>query len=339
MSNEEFKELWTNSRGKCFLMCPREHSYRYVRGYSPLSNKSALVFGDLAHKGLEAWWNEPNKSTRLESSVSAMRAAIPAGFDPYLVVDLECMLLGYDSRWRDEDYTTLAVEREFRIPLIDPANGDLSERFERGGKIDVVAFDNRTRRVLTIEHKTTSLDISPGSDYWTLLRVDGQPSGYFHGARAMGFAAEACVYDVLKKPQIEPKKATPVALRKYTKAKAGELPRLYANQRETDETVDEYRARLIADMAEKPEAYFGRMEIVRLEAEMAEYDAEQWDVAHLAAHMTDVGFAPRNTGACKRYGSMCDFMPVCCGEATLEDERLFRHSDTKHPELSQETQR
>jgi hypothetical protein len=54
--------------------------------------------------------------------------------------------------------------------------------------------------------------------------------------------------------------------------------RLYANQRETDETVDEYRDRVRAAIAEDPDRYYQRGLVVRLEAQLAEADAELWQL-------------------------------------------------------------
>lgn len=344
-AGNETRELWTTSRDKCFRMCPREHAYRYDGGYSTVFDRLALLFGTLIHAGLEAWWSNPQKSTRLESSINGFRAAVPTDFDPYETAKIEALLIGYDARWSDDDFTTLAVEREFRAPLIHPVTQEQSPHFDRGGKIDAVAYDNRRRRTCGIEHKTSSLDIEPGSSYWQTLRVDGQSTNYFEGAASLGYDLDEFIYDMIGKPKLKPYKATPKSERKYTQEKrnkkTGELiepSRLYANQREHDETVEEYFARVAADIAANPEDYYRRVSIVRLDREMTEAAAETYDVAEFAAEAKRASFAPKNTGACRRFNTLCDFLPVCIGEASLEDERLFRKSDKQHKELSTEVQ-
>jgi len=341
----ETRELWTTSRDKCFRMCQREHSYRYDQGFSTVSDRLSLLFGTLVHVGLEAWWLSPSKSTRLESSISAFRAAVPTDFDPYEAAKIEALLIGYDARWSEQDFTVMAVEREFRAPLIHPGTGERSPNFDRGGKIDAIAYDNKRRRLCGFEHKTSSLDIEPGSSYWQTLRVDGQSTNYFVGASVHGFDLDEFVYDMIGKPKLKPYKATPKSERKYTKPKVDkktkeiiEPSRLYANQRETDETVEEYFDRVAKDIAENPEDYYRRVSIVRLDREMTEAAAETFDVAEFAAEAKRASFAPKNTGACRRYNTLCDFLPVCIGEASLEDERLFRKSDKQHKELSTEVQ-
>jgi hypothetical protein len=353
MTNEETKclagnairELWTTSRDKCFRSCPREHAYRYDMGYSPVSDRSALLFGTLVHAGLEAWWSEPCKTKRLASSISAFRKAVPTDYDPYEAAKIEALLIGYDTRWADEDFTTIAVEREFRTSLVHPSTGERSPHFDRGGKIDAIAHDNKRRRVCGIEHKTSSLDIEPGSSYWQTLRVDGQSTNYFVGASSLELELDEFIYDMIGKPKLKPYKATPVARRKYTQEKrnkkTGELieaSRLYSNQREFDETVEDYFTRLAEDIATNPDDYYRRVSVVRLEREMVEAAAETYDVAEFSAEAKRAGFAPKNMSACHRYNTLCDFLPVCLGEASLKDERLYRRSDKKHAELSTEVQ-
>jgi hypothetical protein len=69
--------------------------------------------------------------------------------------------------------------------LINPATGRASQTRQLGGKLDVLVRDQDSR-ALIIEHKTSSEDLGPGSDYWRRLRMDPQISTYFVGARALG---------------------------------------------------------------------------------------------------------------------------------------------------------
>lgn len=246
--------------------------------------------------------------------------------------------MGYDARWGGEDFTTLAVEKEFRIPLV-ASDGERSAYFDHGGKIDAIAINNRTRRTVGIEHKTSSLDIDPGSDYWKTLRVDGQATGYFRGAASHGFDIDEMIYDMIGKVNLRPKKATPVAERKYTKpTKKDPVSRLYSNQRDADETIDEFFQRMCEHIAERPDNYYQRVSIVRLESEVTEHVDEFFSVSTFAAQSKTVGFAPKNTSACRRYGTLCEFLPVCTGETSLENKQLYSRSDKQHKELSTEVQ-
>jgi hypothetical protein len=232
--------------------------------------------------------------------------------DPFDLARAEAMLRGYDARWSEERYEVLAVEAEFRAPLVNPETGAASRTWQRGGKIDAIARDS-AGRVLIVEHKTASEDISPGSAYWRKLRMDGQVSGYFLGADALGFPAEACLYDVLGK----------VALRPYQPSK----------RRTEPETPEEFRARCIEAICAEPDSYFRRGEVVRLQAEAEEALFDDWQTAQQMREAQRLGRFPRNPDACMKWGRACDFFDVCAGEGSIDDPSRFRRSEHVNPEL------
>ncbi len=185
-----------------------------------------------------------------------------------------------------------------------------------------------------VEHKTSSEDIRPGSEYWRRLRMDGQVSVYYEGATSLGYTVGGCLYDVIGKPGIRPLSATPMEKRKYTKpTKAEPVSRLYAGQREHDETPEEFRDRLLIAVAEDPEGYYQRGEVVRLEAEREEALFDIWQIGQQIREASLAKRAPRNPDACKNYGRTCPFFDVCTGQASLDDPKLFRISEGAHPEL------
>ena len=196
--------------------------------------------------------------------------------------------------------------------------------------MDAIVRERSTGKVLVVEHKTSSEDIGPGSEYWRRLRMDGQVSVYFTGAASLGYDVAGCLYDVLGKPGLRPATATPIEERKYTKAKAGEPSRLYANQRELDEHPQEFRARLLEHVAERPDRYFQRGDVVRLEAEMADAMLDVWQLATELGAADRAARYPRNPGACSQYGRTCAFFDVCTGCASLEDTSRFRKLDDVH---------
>ncbi len=237
--------------------------------------------------------------------------------DPFDLARAEAMLRGYDARYGEEmgaRYIVLAVEAEFRAPLVNPETGAASRTFQRGGKIDAIAHDVQGSRDVVVEHKTASEDISPGSAYWKKLRMDGQVSGYFLGADALGFKAEACLYDVLGK----------LSLRPYQPGK----------KRERAETPEEYRDRCIEAIIAEPDAYYRRGDVVRLEAEAEEALFDDWQTAQQMREAQRLGRFPRNPDACMKWGRACDYFEVCTGEASLSDPTRFRQSQNISPELT-----
>lgn len=193
---------------------------------------------------------------------------------------------------------------------------------------------NPSLRTLIVENKSTIEDIGLGSMYWKRLTIDPQASTYVEAALSLGLDVSGVLYNVLRKPQLQPFKATPVEQRKYTKpTKQEPIPRLYANQRDTDETPDEYFGRLIAAIGEKPAYYYQRGVVVRLEHERVEGALDNWQTAGNIRDARRLNVFPRNPDSCVQYGRVCDYFMVCTGTAEITDPFLFRKVDKKHEEL------
>lgn len=367
----------TNSAIACFRRCPREYQFRYVTLRRPRHASEALRFGTFFHLGLNAWWDAANVTPedRFLAARDAVRARAEAkaeDSDPFELVKAEELLLGYTARWGDEDYETLAVERHFSMPLVNPATGAASRTFCIEGKIDVVAKYRPTQKKRTVEHKTTSKDISLGADYWRLISaMDPQVSTYQPGARSAGYDVDDTLYDVVRKVGMRPFKATPEEDRKYTQEKSractfckktANVPgphlvskddedeqfcngegrviteaggRLYANQHDHDETPEEFRERINKDIAEHPEKYFARGPVVRLEHDEKSHAGDVWQTAWMMRESVNSGRFPRSPNACERFGRLCDYFAVCSGEASIDDDIRFRTSSKPHEEIAE----
>ena len=347
--------LLTSSRLATWQRCPRAHHYRYEAGIVSVDRQSAaLTFGTAVHKGLESWWltiqaGDPGRA--LEGALEAAEGSLaPPGTeaDPYDLARLTALLCAYDARWQSWACGTevLAVEKAFEYELTNPVTGSVAQTWRVAGKIDALVRLS-DGRVAIIEHKSRAGDAGAGSDYRRRLTLDPQISTYFDGVARMGYAPDLCIYDVLVKPAIKPLLATPVESRKYTqtkpatKTKPAEEPRLYAGQRETDESPEEYRDRLVQAIGSDPDRYLVHAEIVRTESER---ESHQWSLWHTARQITetrtaalragDVRAVPQNSHACFAFGgSGCEYLSICEGTASARDESRFTKLTTVHPEL------
>lgn len=319
--------ILSSSRLKDARACQRLHRYRYGLGYRPATDAAALRFGSMVHVGLECWWQAP-AGEQLQSALTAVACCLDS--DPFERAKAEALLIGYDARWSEDraKYEVIAVEVEFRAPLVNPETGRPSQTWQLGGKLDVLVREVGTGRIAIVEHKTASEDIGAGTDYWRRLRMDGQVSTYYAGAAALGHPADLCLYDVLKKPAQRPKKAVA-----EVKLKKDGTP--YAGQQLADEAPEEYRARILEAIAEDPAAYYSRGEVVRLDGEVAEAVFDIWQIGQQLREADRLGRYPRNPGACLQYGRTCAFLGVCSGEASLDDPTQFRKLDNPHPELAE----
>ncbi len=341
--------LLTNSSITTFRRCAREYYFSYVLNRKGRRKAAALRFGSLFHIGLNAWWRAQSSHhgwNRLVNAIDAMRCWAPGvddeATDPFDLIKAEALLTGYTARWADEPYETVAVEKQFSIPIV--IAGSRAPSFDLGGSIDVIVkrwngLDEEKTRPATyhnVEHKTTSADISIGSDYWRhVIALDSQVSTYDAAARSMGIDVQDTIYDVIRKPEIVPLKATPEELKKYTKpTKSEPIPRIYANQREIDETPEEYCSRLTADIAARPEWYFQRQTIVRLDHDNEWHARDVVQTAQLIRFSEDHAAWPRSPKSCERYRRMCTFFPVCSGESSIDDGTRYESKAKQHEELN-----
>lgn len=313
--------ILTTSQAKTFRRCPRAHRFAYELGVRPTAKSDPLRFGSLMHGAIERLL----QSAEILAALDWLRAEPET--DPFDLVKAEELLFGYHVRWEAEQWELVATEREFRFPLRNPRTGAASRTWEIGGKIDAIV--RRDGDLWIVEHKTSSEDISPGSPYWQKLRLDAQVSTYLEGARSLGFDPVGCIYNVIGKPALRPLKATPLEDRKYTKE-----GRLYAKQRETDEGPEEYRARVRESITENPDRYYQRGDVVRLESERDDAAWDLWQQARLIHESIVEERAPRNPEACFMWNRPCDYFAVCTGQASLENESLFRKVENVHEELS-----
>ncbi len=318
----------TKSRMASYRACQRLHYYTYDQGYRAQRESDAMHTGTLGHTGLEAWWLAAKAGGDADVRLTAALAAIAHEPDPYEYARMFVLLSGYTERWGAEELDVVGVEVEFTCPIVNPDTDAPSRTFALAGKIDAVA--RRDGKLFIVEHKFSGEDTSPGSNYWRRLKIDQQISAYYEGARALYGDVWGCIYDVIAKPTTRPLKATPAESRKLKKDGS-----LYASQRDRDETPDEYATRLSEIIIADPASYFVRGEVVRLDEDMRDAQFDIWQTARGLRESELAKHWPRNPDACSRFGRTCEFLPVCCREASIDDPSLFRRVDNVNEELVQ----
>jgi len=311
----------TSTRLSSLRRCPRLHFYRYELGLSRSRSAAPLRFGAAFHAGLEA---RNRGADELAATVCALAGyeTMPTWADPAdWAVEretLKSLFGGHLWRYSESPLEFIAVELGFDVPLRNPDTGGVSKTFTLGGKMDgVVRLSDG--RLAVLEYKTAGEDISPDSDYWRRLRCDGQISLYVLAARMLGFDVATVIYDVTRKPTI----------------------RLRQN-----ETPEAFGERLLSDIGERPDYYYQRREVPRLEDELVAYQAELWQQAqHLmelrrrAGKLADPSNAHfRNVS--KMTCGLCEFSELCLGGVRVDPAcppAGFQVLETVHPELVEST--
>ena len=256
--------ILTNSEIACFQRCEREWQHRYVDHRTGPSTDSQSR-GTRIHAWLAEWWRG----------------------NPYNFVSLEpveaAMVKGYDARWSVPHLTHVRACVPFEVELT-------SSGVTLIGELDAVGIDPGSGMTVIVEHKSTTQDISPGSQYWQeRISCDPQVSTY-----ARAYPEAYVLYDVLRVPALRLLEAN--------------------SRRKAAETPEEYVARCIVAMSEEPDKYFQRAHLVRLESER---DAFERDVEMVTESM-HAGDHPRNPKACFSFGKKCDFFGVCWSGTPLD---------------------
>jgi hypothetical protein len=332
--------LITKSRVAVFNACRRMHKLQYVDGYRAVKQGDTAEFGTLLHVGLEHWWLSW-KEDGSNGGISALGCALAAmaahadgkEIDEVATAKAILLMMAYDARWSCDmaDLEVVAVEREFQVTIVNPANGAICRRIRSAGKIDVIVRKRSTGEIWNVEHKSTGADLKLGSTYWQRLRLDPQVSTYHRGSQSLGLDPVGTIYDVIVRPDERPLKATPVEKRKYLK---NDPTKLYANQRAEDETMDEFKVRMAKSIMDEPDMYLARAEVVRLDSELEAFDRDNYETAIEIRDASRTGRAPRNTSACFMYGRPCQFFDYCSGVVSLDDPSRFVKSNDFHPELT-----
>ena len=173
------------------------------------------------------------------------------------------------------------------------------------------------------ELKTTSSPIDPGSEWWRNQAMQPQGRLYVAALRDMGHDVDGIIYDAVRKPDLKPRMATPLEKRKFKKDGT-----LYANQRTEDESVTQYKARLMQAIAEDPDRYFQRQSVEVRDTSDAQFDL--WNVAKAISASKKYQMFPKNPGSCFKWSRPCQYFEVCTGNAGIGDNALFRDGKPRY---------
>jgi hypothetical protein len=102
-------------------------------------------------------------------------------------------------------------------------------------------------------------------------------------------------------------------------------------------TVDEWGEKLTADICERPDFYFGRVEVPRLDQDLAEYEAELWEIQLAIRDAQKSGHWYRTVN--KNTCGYCPYFDLCTSGRQLNGipPEGFEFVYDRHPELGRMT--
>lgn len=230
---------------------------------------------------------------------------------------------GSEDRWE-----VVASEVKFEVPVINPTTGRKMPKTVFVGKVDRLVRDRQTGLVYVWERKSTGMSIT-SQDYWTGLMQGDQISGYLYGGRY----AQACgmlrpyginpddppiqgaFCDVWHKPDIRPKRVAKADLKTLTETGeyCGTAIAHTAPPKSDEpmiETPEMFGARLLADIAERPEHYFAQREVSRTDHELEAFQLRLYKLAKQIRAIEKGDLWCHNLQSCEAKW-ICEFRDLC----------------------------
>ena len=275
---------------------------------------------------------------------------MPASMDPVKWATERAKLLysaaGYNWYYADKPLVPILTEYEFNSP-VPGKTGRMIPNINIVGKIDKITTVDGVRCV--VDHKSTSSSIDSGSKYWGSLNLDTQTSLYLYIVRLLqsthtkrglmpdlGGEVTGLYYDVYHKPGISPKQLKISDGKKFVEdgmyfdqkfevrlAPEEQSGRYYVNDVVADvepakkegefkfrETPDMYGARLLADIAERPEYYFVRHPIPKTDADLEKFHKELLSVLVSMRSMYNMDSWYHCEKQCEATYH-CDYIDIC----------------------------
>ncbi len=302
----------TYSALNAFRNCPRKYKYRYIDHLRPVKRVDTLAFGSVIHEALERWYTLPADTHRLLAILDFLDEQFPAHqADPEQKAKwhlARAMMAGYASRYADEEFEVLAVEKKFEAGIHNPDTGRASRTFTMAGKVDGIVRSQADGELYVLEHKTAS---TITSDYLDRLWTDTQVALYAFYLRQIGYPIVGVIYNVMLKSrlqqragetqeQYEARRAALAAKNKSGKSTA---------KRQEPESDEQFAARL-AEWYARPEA-FHRERIFLSEERLAMLTEEVWEITQQYLDARRRGKWLLNTSNCFSFQRPCEYLPYC----------------------------
>lgn len=349
--------LYTTSRIRTWRECPRKHGFRYELGALAPSTP-AMAFGTDGHGVLEAWYRAwMAGADRIAAAFAAIDSAdisdidraklrvLAAAYDarwgsePWKVLAVEAEFrywLGdvemggkldalvehletgavyvVEHKFTSADFSPgspywVKLELDTQISVYHDGASTAFDVEIAGCVYDVLKRPSHEQKLATpIEARKYTLGKGCAKCGGSAGGKKGIVQG--KGTYSVVFASEVKINDC------DGCKGTGWKLDDEGEPQA---PRLHANQRDTDETIEEFEERLTTEVADRMDDFLARSVIVRLGDELPRMRQELIDTVSAMRVLADANLAPPNHGACAQGREMCGFFEVCAGRASISD--------------------
>ena len=285
----------TSSEIRAWDSCQKKWWFRYHEELVPQRGVKVLSYGQAVHAGLEAIHNGQKPEPAIQAVLG--ETTWMADETPYVLAEATALVEKYVEHdpVKEMGHTVEATECQFSVPLRTPA-GRRWPLIELHAKIDLTTRDGYGNLWIW-DHKTSATALKP---QW--LPLNDQMGFYYWAMAQLGERPVGIVYDLIRKPSIQPRKG---------------------------ESADAWKVRLSVDIDTRPEFYYQRAEIVKSADELDAIGADLWE----AAHKIGAGRIRRNPSHCQLMG--CAYTDLCTADSLLIRSAGYKH-ERAHSELELE---
>lgn len=270
--------------------------------------------GDKSHSAIQAYFDSEKEKAKTPEHLMNVEKA-------------RAICCAYSMYYRDDGFETVGIEIPFCLPMYDPeTNAQIPDKFY-SGIIDAIL---RRKGVLYFcDHKTA---VNADWKYFQELKSNPQLTQYLLAAKQAGYEVDGFVWDVVLKPSISPKKLTKVAKSELeTEGTYCGYPVSQYNGEE-EETPELYGIRVFVEYTERPEKYFIRQSIKRTDEQLLGFLADTALTIHEESRCRqDPRLFLKNLGACKAYGTLCEYHQLCAEGDTERYQPIPERDRSKDP--------
>ena len=297
----------TYSMWSLFRNCRKAVEWRYLEQLVPLTRDRNLHFGSLIHECLQSW----HERRDLAEVLALIDRLCPNRLqdenqrrDWHLAI---AMMKAYTARYATEEFETIALEKNFEGPIVNPATGAASRSFVLAGKVDGIVRIGGDYFVL--EHKTASqLD----SDYLERLWTDFQITIYsYFVEQTMGIPITGILYNVLVKAKLQQSKGE--TEQEFQERRAELLAKSKTGKstakRRMPETDEEFQQRLAEKYAEPTMLHREMLYLSRDRFDILR--SELWELTQAFLDARRRGVFYQNTAFCFNYQRPCPYFALC----------------------------
>ena len=232
---------------------------------------------------------------------------------------------GYRWYYADCPFEIMGSETKFDLPVVDPSTHRKIPKVRSVGRIDHIIRMKDSGLYYVMERKSTSQSLTTGR-YWNYLERNVQTVDYLWAARIcqrlgrlenIGIKKDdpliqGVFYDVWHKPDIAPRKLYKKEIDSLanTNLYFGEKFEFDGPLPPNFETPKMFGARLLSDIAERPEHYFARKEFPISPQQLEKFEQKQTTLAKKIRLVEEKNLWIAHEGSCQTPFT-CDFWPLC----------------------------